>query len=159
MKFRAVVMVTTATKTEYIIDADSIDEAREKAGVGDTDINEPESALGEPEVINREVEEIAECKDEPDEPPGCECDNGHKQNDTVCRWCWNRGRRRWNDPEVPADAPRAQMAECQNCDWKGTEDEVVPEIKDLWQRVEAGEIMPVGECPECGALCHFAEKR
>ena len=35
-----------------------------------------------------------------DEPRGCECDNGHKQNNTVCRWCWNRARRHWNDPEV-----------------------------------------------------------
>lgn len=31
---------------------------------------------------------------------GCECDNGHQQNDTVCRWCWDHGRRHWNDPEV-----------------------------------------------------------
>jgi hypothetical protein len=34
------------------------------------------------------------------EPAGCECDNTHQANDTVCRWCWNRGRRRWIDPEV-----------------------------------------------------------
>lgn len=27
----------------------------------------------------------------------CECDNTHKQNDTVCQYCWNRGRRHWND--------------------------------------------------------------
>ena len=30
---------------------------------------------------------------------GCYCDNGHQQNDTVCMWCWERGRRHWNDPE------------------------------------------------------------
>lgn len=29
----------------------------------------------------------------------CECDNGHKQNDTVCMPCWNRGRRKWDDPD------------------------------------------------------------
>jgi len=31
---------------------------------------------------------------------GCECDNTHEQNDTVCRWCWAHGRRKWADPEV-----------------------------------------------------------
>lgn len=30
----------------------------------------------------------------------CECDNTHQATDTVCMWCWNRGRRKWNDPEV-----------------------------------------------------------
>ena len=38
----------------------------------------------------------------------CECDNTHQQNDTVCMWCWNRGRRKWNDPEV-----------CEGCDGSG----------------------------------------
>ena len=39
---------------------------------------------------------------------GCECDNTHQQNDTVCSWCWNRGRRKWNDPEI-----------CDGCDGSG----------------------------------------
>src|SRR5262245_27806831 len=30
----------------------------------------------------------------------CECDNTHRHNDTVCRWCWAHGRRKWNDPDV-----------------------------------------------------------
>lgn len=30
---------------------------------------------------------------------GCECDNTHQAVDTVCRWCWERGRRHWDDPE------------------------------------------------------------
>lgn len=30
----------------------------------------------------------------------CECDNTHQANDTVCRWCHARGRRRFNDPPV-----------------------------------------------------------
>ena len=30
----------------------------------------------------------------------CECDNTHHANDTVCSWCWARGRRHWNDPSV-----------------------------------------------------------
>lgn len=46
---------------------------------------------------------------------------------------------------------------CQGCDWTGTEDQVALQgamIPDLWQRVEPGEVMPFGECPECGALVH-----
>lgn len=41
-----------------------------------------------------------------EDPPACECDNTHQANDTVCRWCWARGRRHWNDPDVvePANA-------------------------------------------------------
>src|ERR1035437_1840380 len=39
---------------------------------------------------------------------GCECDNTHQQNNTVCRWCWNRGRRKWNDPDF-----------CDGCDGSG----------------------------------------
>jgi hypothetical protein len=36
---------------------------------------------------------------------GCQCDNGHQQNDTVCRWCWGHGRRQWNDPDVNDPRP------------------------------------------------------
>jgi len=28
------------------------------------------------------------------------------------------------------------------------------EIHDIWERVEPGEVMPSGECPDCGALCY-----
>ena len=35
-----------------------------------------------------------------EDPPSCECDNTHDQNDTVCRWCWAKGRRKPSDPEV-----------------------------------------------------------
>ena len=31
----------------------------------------------------------------------CECDNTHEQNNTVCRFCYLRGRRHYNDPELP----------------------------------------------------------
>src|SRR5512143_242155 len=30
----------------------------------------------------------------------CECDNTHQHNNTVCRWCWARGRRHFDDPPV-----------------------------------------------------------
>jgi hypothetical protein len=36
------------------------------------------------------------------EPSSCECDNTHGTNDTVCRYCWANGRRKWNDPAVSA---------------------------------------------------------
>lgn len=43
-------------------------------------------------------------------------------------------------------------ARCQNCQrvwfWKETK-----AVKRIWERVLPGDIMPVGECPDCGALC------
>jgi hypothetical protein len=45
------------------------------------------------------------------EQPHCECDNGHEQNDTVCRWCWAHGRRHWNDPEAVALITAEQVQE------------------------------------------------
>lgn len=41
---------------------------------------------------------------------------------------------------------------CQNCGkrWNTSE---LHEIKHLWERVDPGEPMPSGQCPECGALC------
>lgn len=33
-------------------------------------------------------------------PDSCECDNTHEATNTVCRYCWARGRRAWSDPEV-----------------------------------------------------------
>lgn len=43
-------------------------------------------------------------------------------------------------------------AACQNCDWVGNDEDTLP-IDDLEMRVSPGEIVPVGECPKCGALC------
>ena len=42
---------------------------------------------------------------------------------------------------------------CQNCDgiFKARE---LKEITDIFERVDPGEVMPAGECPNCGALCH-----
>jgi len=47
-----------------------------------------------------------------------------------------------------------QMCTCLNCDWHGP-DTATNEIKDVMMRVAPGEPMPVGECPDCGALVHF----
>lgn len=43
--------------------------------------------------------------------------------------------------------------ECGNCDWTGRQD-ALGDIEDLSQRVDPGEPMPTGECPDCGALAH-----
>lgn len=37
---------------------------------------------------------------EEDIPASCECDNTHQKVDSVCRYCWSKGRRHWGDPEV-----------------------------------------------------------
>jgi hypothetical protein len=45
------------------------------------------------------------------------------------------------------------QSECQNCGcvWP---DYFLNEVEDLSMRVGPGEIMPSGECPACGAVCH-----
>ncbi len=42
---------------------------------------------------------------------------------------------------------------CQNCGEMWSEEKLKP-ISHLEQRVAAGEPMPAGECPDCGAVCH-----
>jgi hypothetical protein len=47
--------------------------------------------------------------------------------------------------------------ECGNCGKVSDESELThpfPDIPDLTQRIEPGEPVPFGECPECGALVH-----
>lgn len=48
--------------------------------------------------------------------------------------------------------------QCQNCDWSGDENECaeLPE-EHILERVGPGETMPVGECPQCGAVCHYLD--
>lgn len=44
---------------------------------------------------------------------------------------------------------------CDNCGWRGTQSQT-DLIDSIWERVDPGEIMPHGQCPKCGALCHKA---
>jgi len=47
--------------------------------------------------------------------------------------------------------------ECQNCGKRMVEADLknaFPDIPDLCERVCPGEIVPWGECPDCGALVH-----
>jgi hypothetical protein len=66
--------------------------------------------------------------------------------------------------EITADAsellvPEDELTEeCQNCQRRFKEDELINPIPDLAQRVLPGEPMPSGECPACGAICQPVEK-
>ena len=40
---------------------------------------------------------------------------------------------------------------CANCAWRGTEDQT-QEVRDFWSRIEPGDTMPAGDCPECGCF-------
>lgn len=44
---------------------------------------------------------------------------------------------------------------CQNCTFTTTDRDQLRTVADIHQRVEPGERMPAGECPECGALVHL----
>ena len=48
------------------------------------------------------------------------------------------------------------MHECQNCSGLWHTDELHA-LVDIFERVAPGEIMPSGECPDCGAVCHPLE--
>jgi hypothetical protein len=53
-------------------------------------------------------------------------------------------------------ADEKKQLRCRNCDWTGTEDQLgrqLGEIHHLIEKIEPGEIVPYGECPECGCLC------
>lgn len=49
-----------------------------------------------------------------------------------------------------------ELHECGNCGayWPF---ESLNDIHKLYERVQPGEIMPSGECPKCGSLCHPVE--
>lgn len=52
-----------------------------------------------------------------------------------------------------------QQVSCANCEWTGLRSEADSEIKDYFQRVEAGGEVPAGECPECGCLCYIEKDK
>jgi hypothetical protein len=46
------------------------------------------------------------------------------------------------------------ISACQNCETEFFESQL-DEIKDFNQRVSPGEVVPSGQCPSCGSLCHL----
>jgi hypothetical protein len=57
-----------------------------------------------------------------------------------------------------ATVPAPKECKCENCAWHGPETDVLPDIPHFHQRVFPGEICPVGECPDCRALCHYVDE-
>lgn len=57
--------------------------------------------------------------------------------------------------ETPLEHEEA-TATCQSCDWHGPADDCPP-LRRLTERVPPGDIMPAGECPECGASAMLDE--
>lgn len=47
-----------------------------------------------------------------------------------------------------------KLYRCNNCDFQTDEHEAFPDVENLRQRLEPGDIMPSGQCPECGAFVH-----
>ena len=63
----------------------------------------------------------------------------------------------WDDePDDCDDDEDAEYCQCANCRhiWNVN---YLNEIKDFHQRVQAGQVVPGGECPECGALAYLIE--
>ena len=48
--------------------------------------------------------------------------------------------------------PRTETATCQCCGWRGPVEDT-RELRNVWDRVHPGDVMPAGECPVqgCGA--------
>jgi len=53
------------------------------------------------------------------------------------------------------NAKRPVRHVCADCGKVFPREKPLQPIERFWQRVEAGEIVPSGQCPECGALCYL----
>lgn len=49
---------------------------------------------------------------------------------------------------------RSHLHSCADCAKLWHTDQLEEITHGIWERCQPGEIMPSGECPECGALCH-----
>lgn len=55
--------------------------------------------------------------------------------------------------------PRRQKV-CDNCGAVYAEDDArinIPDIDNLYERLDPGGVVPAGQCPACGALCYIQE--
>jgi hypothetical protein len=71
----------------------------------------------------------------------------------VLAWVWVSN----EDAGIPAAGHRDADTECQNCGLPWREQDL-DEVVDIEQRVDVGEVAPVGECPDCGAVCHYLDE-
>ena len=71
----------------------------------------------------------------------------------------------WSEYD-PCTGNSNRPVQCDNCQWKGFEDDVpdgVWGIKDICERVDGGMIVPVGVCPaiigdySCGSLVYYTD--
>ena len=53
-----------------------------------------------------------------------------------------------------AEIAEKDLSICQDCRKTWTEDQLEEITHGIWERVSSGELMPSGECPECGNVCH-----
>jgi hypothetical protein len=56
------------------------------------------------------------------------------------------------------EATPIQTCECDNCEWTGPIDKLrcqLPDIENLFERLDVGSEVPAGECPKCGALAYL----
>jgi hypothetical protein len=60
--------------------------------------------------------------------------------------------RGWVEENIVPWLETKNKSRCQNCRRIWNPDEL-KHIKDIFERVDPGEPMPSGECPDCGALC------
>lgn len=63
--------------------------------------------------------------------------------------------------DSPPEEPGAPTVyECEECDWSGTLDQIdgIHHIHHIQERVEPGELVPAGVCPECRALIGVADR-
>lgn len=64
-------------------------------------------------------------------------------------------------PSAPAqDSSEPTVYECEECDWTGTMDELngLHHVRHISERIQAGELVPAGCCPECGFLVGVADR-
>ena len=56
--------------------------------------------------------------------------------------------------------PDNRPVECGNCDWTGTENGLglpFEECEDIWERLDPGSEVPVGECPDCRSFAYYSD--
>lgn len=63
-------------------------------------------------------------------------------------------------PEPQPDYEGQTVYECPECDWTGTMDTIngLHHVHHIQERIEAGELVPAGCCPDCGALISVADR-